>query len=158
MPNESAVCARLDTVTTTLSTNIRTLAVGLLAFNGSLLLTAFGLTDKPAPKFPLWLESRLLAIAGLAFAALLFDVLQFRCSYWHTRRTLKKIDEAIKEKRKKDPDFKRDSIDIDYDDKSFPYRCTLIFFEAKVASLIVATLWLVVDVFIYARGQIIIGH
>lgn len=75
MPTDAKLRGQLDLVTDKLSTQVRTLAVGVLAFAGGLLVTG---SDNPTGNglhLPDWVQSRLFLIAVLALVTLFFDLL-----------------------------------------------------------------------------------
>ena len=143
MPNEQELCQRLDLVTTTLSTNIRTLSVGLLAFTSGLLLTAIGFTkDSTVQKIPSWFELRLLYVAALALLVLLFDVLQYLSLYFNTRNTLQELEKKIKKELNVKPHTNPREVTVPYN-TGLLFKGGLIFFSLKIIVLIWATVWLV---------------
>jgi len=80
MPNIEDVCARIDKYTDRLSNQVRTLALGLLAFAGGLIVTVVTGGDK-APKIPGWLLDRLFFIGVAALLALALDLAQYGSMY-----------------------------------------------------------------------------
>ena len=143
MPTEKEVCDRLDIVTATLSTNIRTLAIGVLAFTSSLLLTAIGFAkDTTIRRIPTWFELRLFCVAALAFVVLLCDVLQYLCVYMNTRNALERLELKTQEEiEKKKEHANPKEITVPYNE-GLLFRGSLIFFALKNVVLIWATLWL----------------
>jgi hypothetical protein len=158
MPTDKELLARLDLVTDKLSTQVRTLAVGLVAFAGGLLVTGLTAT-KPSGQglqLPAWVQFRLLLIAALALLTLLFDILQYVLLYTSTRETRKKLKKKTEELKVNQPSLDPKTVEVGYDDQSFSHRGARASFWLKLISLGTATIWLTVvaTVFLYLRGSV----
>jgi hypothetical protein len=135
VPNEEDICKRLDVVTDKLSTQARTLGLGLLAFCGGLLLKESDFSKQLNTS----IQRRLLAIAALGTVVLLFDLLQYFALYSVARSALKKLEI---EQEKVPADELKKTVEVDYDDKSAAFRASLLLFNAKVLILVIAAFWL----------------
>jgi hypothetical protein len=136
----------LDVVTDKLSTQVRTLAVGLLAFAGGLLVAGLGAVKPNGQglQLPDWVQSRLLLIAALALVTLLFDVLQYVLLYVLTRQTRERLNDKIAELRVENTSLDASKVEVGYAQDSFPHRGARTCFWLKIASLAVATAWLTI--------------
>jgi len=147
VPTDEQLITRLDVVTDKLSTQVRTLAVGLLAFAGGLLVAGLGAVKPNGQglQLPDWVQTRLLLIAALALVTLLFDVLQYVLLYVLTRQTRErlknKIAELVVENTSLDA-LDASKVEVGYDQDSFPHRGARTCFWLKIASLAFATGWL----------------
>jgi hypothetical protein len=150
MPNISDVCARLDTYSDKLSTQVRTLAVGLLAFAGGLIFSVLAATDK-APKVPAWLLHRLFFIGVASLLALAFDLAQYAFMYLYMRSFQKSLDVEIAKKESEDPAFDGCTIEKRYDEKDYRFIAGRFCFAVKIVVLLVAVLWLTVDAYVLLR-------
>jgi len=113
MPNIDDAVKRLDTYSSGLSTQFRTLAIGLLAFTGGMIVSVETGGDK-APHLPFWLLKRLFFIAVLSIVALAFDLAQYGFMYWYMRFFQKALDSEIKGRREKDQQFSdKNSVEKD---------------------------------------------
>lgn len=150
MPNISDVCARIDAYTDRLSTQVRTLAVGLLAFAGGLIVTAVTGGEK-APKIPPWLLVRLFFIGVAALLALACDLGQYAAMYWYMRGLQKSLDDEIRRERLKEPAFDEKLIVREYDENDPRFVAGRVLFGLKTLILLIAVLWLTIDAYILLR-------
>jgi len=153
VPTDTQLIARLDLVTDKLSTQVRTLAVGLLAFAGGLLLTGVTKPNSQGIQLPTWLQLRLFSIATLALLTLLFDVLQYVSAYKSGVETRTRLRRKIAAETNEDAPATVNTIEIGYDENSFWYKGITAFFWLKIVLLISATVWLtiVAAVFLYKK-------
>jgi len=147
MPNIDDVCARIDAYSDRMSNQVRTLAVGLLAFAGGLIVTAVTSAEK-SPKMPAWLLERLFFIGTGALLALACDLAQYASMYWYTRRFQKSLDDEIKRGGLNDPNFDSKSVAKDYDEGDPRFVAGRLFFGLKALILLVAVVWLTVDAYV----------
>lgn len=146
MPTDQQLITRLDVVTDKLSTQVRTLAVGLLAFAGGLLVAGLGAVKPNGQglQLPDWVQSRLLPIAALALVTLLFDVLQYVLLYVLTRQTRERLKNKIAELSVENTSLDGSKVEVGYDQDSFAHRGARTCFWLKIASLAFATGWLTI--------------
>jgi len=150
MPNIVDVCARIDAYTDRLSNQVRTLAVGLLAFAGGLIVTAVTGGEK-VPKIPAWLLFRLFFIGVAALLALAFDLGQYTSMYWYTRSLQKSLDDEIRRERLKKPDFDEKLLIREYDEKDPRFIAGRVLFGLKSLILLIAVLWLTIDAYVLLK-------
>lgn|SRR5208337_731348 len=150
MPTIDDVCARIDAYSDKMSNQVRTLAVGLLAFAGGLIVTAVTGGEK-APKIPVWLLNRLFFIGVAALLALACDLAQYAFMYWYTRRFQTTLDDEIKRERLKQPNFDVKLIVRDYDESDPRFVAGRLLFGLKALILLVAVSWLTIDAYILLK-------
>jgi hypothetical protein len=155
VPTDEQLITRLDVVTDKLSTQVRTLAVGLLAFAGGLLVAGLGAVKPNGQglQLPDWVQYRLLLIAALALVTLLFDVLQYVLLYVLTRQTRERLNKKIAELRVENPSLDASKVEVGYDQDSFPHRGARTCFWLKIASLAFATGWLTIVAAVFFLGK-----
>lgn len=146
MPNIKDVCCQLDIYTDKLSAQVRTLAVGLLAFAGGLIVSVVTET-KGAPKVPLWLLNRLFFIAVGALLALALDLTQYSAMYLYMRSVQKSLERKIKAKLAEEPSFDRYQLQQGYNESDPRFVAGLVCFVLKILVLLYAVIWLVVDAY-----------
>src|SRR5258708_29323662 len=138
MPAEKDIVARLDVLTDKLSTQVRTLALGVLASSWGFLI---GDTVKSLPS---WLKGRLVTIGILAVTVLLLDLLQYIFGFLVAQRAHRAIEKA-KSSGQQDPS-------VDYDSNDWAFRMSLVLFWGKVALLAMTAAWLV-KIGLFYMGQ-----
>jgi hypothetical protein len=155
VPTDAQLIARLDVVTDKLSTQVRTLAVGLLAFAGGLLVTGLGAVKPNGEglQFPGWVQFRLLLIAALALTTLLFDLLQYVLLYVLTRQTRERLKKKIAILNAEDVLLDASVVEVGYDQDCFSHRGARACFWLKIASLAFATSWLFVIAAIFFHNK-----
>lgn len=155
MPTDAQLIARLDVVTDKVSTQVRTLAVGLLAFAGGLLVTGLSAVkpNSEGAQLPNWVQFRLLLIAALALATLLFDLLQYVLLYVSTRQTRKRLKQKAAMLKAKDESLDANSVEIGYDQDAFTHRGARACFWLKIASLTFATSWLFIVAAVFFHNK-----
>lgn len=147
MPTEKQICDELDKVTGTLSTNLRFLTIGLLAFTGGLLIS----DSEFARQLPTWVNARLFGVALLCLVTLLLDVLQYVGLYWSDRATLTKLENRQKEAKKAE---QPPPTTEDFDPTHMGRRIADVCFVGKIAVLLAAATWLVVFASVYLREKL----
>lgn len=152
VPSDAQLIARLDVVTDKLSTQVRTLALGTLAFAGGLLVTGLSVVkpNSEGGQLPTWVQFRLLLVAALALATLLFDLLQYVLLYVLTRKRLKQKVAMLKAK---DISLDANGVEIGYDQDAFSHRGARVCFWLKIASLTFATSWLFIVAAIFFHNK-----
>jgi hypothetical protein len=128
MPTRADIRAELNFLSDVLSTRVRTIAAGVLAFAWAFLVE--GSTD---PNGGLIGAAQLLGPIVLALLALTADLAQYICGYWLNLAMLRGMD--IEE-----------SAQVDFDTRNFFYRARLWMFSAKILLSIAGTVWLMVVV------------
>jgi|SRR5579872_7517910 len=125
MATKTEIIAELNFVTETLSTQVRTTALGALALSWGLLIGE----SKTAQALSAQLKWHLVWVGALAVLALFCDFLQYVAGYKNTRTVYKKMQSAGKNEGS-------------YDETSFWFRVRVIFFYTKMIVLSVAVVWL----------------
>jgi hypothetical protein len=128
----SDIAKRLSEVSDRLSSQVRTLSLGVLAFTWGLFVGESDVSRGFTHAF----RSRILAIGALAITALLFDFLQYVFGYWDSYRLIRSLDQVGADEGM-------------WDSGSFLYRAQAFCFGAKQVVLLAATLWLLFDIGIY---------
>lgn len=150
MANIDDVCHELDTYSDKLSTQVRTLAVGLLAIAGGLIVSV--LTEsKGAPKIPLWLLNRLFLVGVLALMALALDLMQYSSLYLYMRSFQKSLEKKIEERTAHSANFDRLKVVQPYNESDFRFLAGRLCFGLKLGVLLIAVGWLVVDTYVLLR-------
>jgi hypothetical protein len=144
VPTDAELITRLDLVTDKLSTQVRTLALGLLAFAGGLLVTSAIKSNGEGLQLPRWFQWHLFGVGVLVLLTLLFDILQYVCAYKSGKETRAELQRKIQESRKGNPSSDADSVEVGYDVDSCWYRGITFFFDWKIRVLILATAWLII--------------
>jgi hypothetical protein len=124
MPKKSAILEELNFLTDQISTQIRTVALGVLVLTWGLLIgesqtiRSLGAAAKP----------QLLVTGGAAILTMFLDFLQYAAGYVNAKDVLARME--------------RDHLDdAPYDYKSWSYRLRLFFFHAKCWLLSVTVMW-----------------
>jgi len=115
----------LDWITDRLSTQVRTVALGVLALAWGLLLG----DKEPAKSEVLHLKWHLMAIGGTCVLVLVLDYLQYVAGYANTRGILKEMESEGKKQEQFDP-------------KKLSYRLRGAFFVLKQLALAAAIVWM----------------
>lgn len=125
-----------------ITVQVRTLAVGLLAFTAAILggVLGFGARDYRLPR---WAAMNLLLVAVLLFIVLLIDLCQIVLSLEFIKGTIDEAECQV-EAGKILPD-----ADFPYDYTKPKYRWAWIFFRLKIGLLALSTLWFGVVTIIY---------
>jgi hypothetical protein len=122
---------RLATVSDRLSTQTRTLAIGLIAFFWTILTSEAVL----AKRFSQTFKSQLLGIVGLAILALLFDFMQYAVGYLYANIVREKAEASSKK-------------EAAYDYAHPLYRIQNLCFWMKQSCVVSGSVWLLVLIFI----------
>jgi hypothetical protein len=138
MPNIAEVCERLDKTTDRLSTQVRTLSLGLLAFTGGLLVSGVTGPSNYGSKLPSWLLHRLFIIGVIVLLSIALDLAQYCASYLHLRPLQQALDQEIKAARKKNPLIDPKSVEKDYTDDHPGFKAAIFLFWAKIVVLFIA--------------------
>lgn len=124
----SEVYKELDTITGLLSTQVRTVVLGVLA-----VVWLFLSHNKDAPNLSISNHQTQLAwIAGLCVLALLADLLQYQFGYFSARKTMLLAETS----------GAKGATEVSYNSKAFPYRARLWMFWVKQFIAIAAAVWL----------------
>ena len=129
MPRKVAVIERLDALTDRLSTQVRTIALGILALAWALLS---GRSDAAESVSGMW-KSHLVFVAWLSILVMFLDFLQYVAGYRDTRNLLDRMEREGKD-------------EAQYNEKSFWRKARESFFISKQLVLGLAVLWLLVIV------------
>jgi len=124
MRNVKDIVEELQWVSDRISTQVRTLGVGLIAITWGLLIGQ----PQIAGPLPEWIKKHLLIIGLLALSAMVFDFLQYICAYRHARASLSEMED--KELR-----------ETEYDYTAWSYRFRTLFFWVKQLLIGVACIW-----------------
>ena len=125
MRTKAEIVGDLDWITDRLSTQVRTVALGVLALAWGLLLG-----DKdPAKSEVLHLKWHLMGIGGICVLVLVLDYLQYVAGYTETSGLLKTM-ERLKQDHGQ------------YDRKKLSYRLRGVFFALKQWTLAAAIVWM----------------
>ncbi len=125
MRTKAQIVEDLNWITDRLSTQVRTVALGVLALAWGLLLG-----DKdPAKSDVLHLKWHLMGIGGVCVLVLVLDYLQYVAGYAETRGLLKTMESEKKENGQ-------------YDPKKLSYRLRGAFFALKQWTLAAAIVWM----------------
>ena len=123
MANKKDVLERLHFVTDRLSTQVRTLGLGILAVTWGVFIG-----DSPTAKNMSHVLKVPLLLAGAgSILAMLLDFLQYVAGYLDAQATLRTLEDSAKE-------------DVKFDTRSLTYRLQTVFFTAKQWSLTSATI------------------
>ena len=120
MPDLKEIAKELEFISDKLSTQVRTVALGLLAITWAILVGDSTFLRKLSEG----LGKRLLLIAVLSILVLLVDFIQYVIGYMYVHKTLKAAE-------------RQDLTEIDYDPESPLYRFRSILFWTKQFVLIV---------------------
>jgi hypothetical protein len=115
-----------------ISTQVRTVALGLLGITWGLLI---GKSDA-AVEIASSIGKHLMAIGGIAILTMFLDFLQYLFGYWYTDNLIKEMEKANEEEGK-------------YRYSDLRYRLRTFMFCSKQISLIIGVMWLFVVLFIY---------
>jgi hypothetical protein len=126
---------RLSTVSDRLSTQARTLAIGLIAFFWTILTSESSLAKKFSQSF----KTQLLGVAGLAILALLFDFLHYAVGYRYANIVRKNAEES-------------EDKEAEYDYTHPLYRMQNLCFLLKQVCVVSGSVWLLVLIFIQLRN------
>jgi hypothetical protein len=118
------VVEELQWVSDRISTQVRTLGVGLIAITWGLLIAQ----PQIAGPLPDWIEKHLLIVGILALGAMVCDFMQYICAYWNTKGLLDHMErEGLKE--------------AEYDYASRLYKSRALFFWLKQILIGIAYIW-----------------
>jgi len=127
VPTLEKVIEDLDWLCDRISTQVRTVSIGLLAIAWGLLI---GKPEIVQP-LPMWLKKNLLAIGILALVAMFSDFLQYFFGW-----------RVVDHSRKSMEDKKQTEAEYDYD--TITYRLRHFFFWAKMVIMVIACIWFLV--------------
>ena len=124
MPTKKTIIEELQWLSDRISTQVRTLGIGLLAITWGLLIT------KPDIVYPLSenLKKNLLIVGIVALMAMVYDFLQYFFAYLNTRRLLGKTE-------------REKLTEVHYDYSAIYYKLRNFFFWAKQIFLLIACVW-----------------
>jgi hypothetical protein len=134
----------LGGLTERLTTQVRTLTLGLLAFTAGILGGVFGLGSRETPLvLPRWVQLNLLVVAVCLFLVLLGDLLQCVLSIRATEKTIDDAEEKIEQK-----EITEDAT-ILYDYELWEYRWSTHLYWGKVWLLSLTTVWFAIVTAVY---------
>jgi hypothetical protein len=127
MAQKKDVLDQLTSVSDRLSTQVRTVALGILALTWGLLVG-----DSTAAKdiSSHW-RGNLVALGGLAVLVMFLDFLQYVAGYYNVRALQKKME-------------KEGLAEVRFDDTSWSWKLRLFFFYAKQWALAINVTWLLI--------------
>ena len=138
MPTLKVVIEDLNWICDRISTQVRTMSIGLLAITWGLLI---GKPEISQP-LPLWLKKNLLGIGILALVAMFSDFLQYFFGFL-VIDSLRKSIEAKKQTK------------AEYDYGTKPYRLREFFFWAKLVLVVIACIWFLAVIIPFCIGAIL---
>jgi hypothetical protein len=139
MATNKDICDRLDFLTDKMSTQFRTLSIGLLAFCGGVLLSK----DKLSQPVPEWVQIRLIGVALGVVVTIAVDLLQLVSGYADARRVYKDLNKKREDAAKRQcPAAAIAALEVEYDESKPLFRLQLILFWAKFALLGALVIWL----------------
>ena len=121
-----------------ISTQVRTMSIGLLAITWGLLI---GKPEISQP-LPLWLKKHLLAIGIVALVAMFSDFLQ----YFFGFRIVDNLRKSMEEKKQ---------AKAEYDYTTITYKLREFFFWVKLALVVVACIWFLAVIIPFCIGAIL---
>lgn len=125
MPTKPEVIGQLDFLSDRISTQVRTVSLGVLALTWGLLI---GESESARALSRQW-KTNLIGIGGTAIVAMFLDFLQYAAGFRDNFKLRAKMNEAS-------------LTEADYDEKALTWRLRLLFFRAKQWVLAFAVLWL----------------
>ena len=127
MVEKPEVIEQLNQLTDRLSTQVRTVALAVLALTWGLLIgesdVALSVTQS--------LKTHLLAIGAMAIVVMFMDFLQYVCGHRNTSRLLSKMEE-------------KDLKETEYDYEALSYKCRRWLFLSKQWVLAFTVIWLLI--------------
>jgi len=126
MTDKSDVIAEINFLTETLSTQVRTVALGVLVLTWGLLIGDSSFTAAIATD----IKPQLLGIGLCAVASMFLDFLQYICGYLVSKGMLEKMEG-------------KGNKETQYDYKAISYRLRLYLFNAKCWLLSATVVWLI---------------
>ena len=138
MPTLKEVIEDLNWVCDRISTQVRTMSIGLLAITWGLLI---GKPEISQP-LPLWLKKHLLAIGIVALVAMFSDFLQ----YFFGFRIVDNLRKSMEEKKQ---------AKAEYDYTTITYKLREFFFWVKLALVVVACIWFLAVIIPFCIGAIL---
>jgi hypothetical protein len=126
MASKNDILKELDFVTDRLSTQVRSVALGVLAFSWGLIVS----DSRVAQDLRELLIKNLVGIGAAAIVVMLFDFLQYLAGYSNTMKAYKEMES-----------LRTDHAEYDEDNKFFKLR--KFFFYAKIVGVTLTVLWLV---------------
>ncbi len=138
MPTLKEVIEDLNWICDRISTQVRTMSIGLLAITWGLLI---GKPEISQP-LPLWLKKNLLAIGILALVAMFSDFLQYFFGFW-----------VVDNLRKSMEDKKQAEAEYDYG--AISYKLRGFFFCVKLILVVIACIWFLAVIIPFCVGAIL---
>jgi len=124
MPTIKDIVEELQWVSERISSQVRTLGVGLIAITWGLLISQ----PQIAGPIPDSVKKHLLIVGVLALGAMVCDFFQYICAYRNTKALLSKMEDKGLDK-------------ADYDYSARTYRLRVFFFKTKQILLVIACIW-----------------
>ena len=138
MPTVKDIVEELQWISDRISTQVRTLGVGLIAVTWGLLIAQ----PQIAGPMPEWIKKHLLISGVLALSAMVCDFLQYICAYWNSKALLSDM-EAKKLQEAK------------YDYTALSYRSRTFFFGVKQLLVVVAYIWFLAVIIPFCIGVVL---
>jgi hypothetical protein len=125
MPKKSQVIEQLDFLTDRISTQVRTVSLGVLALTWGLIVGESGAAKSVSQQW----KTHLVGIGALAILVMFLDFLQYVAGYWNILKLREKMNKCGLE-------------EAPYDEKALSWRLRLLLFYTKQCVLVVAVMWL----------------
>ena len=125
MPNIEKIISEKNFVTDRISTQVRIIAVGLLATTWSLLIGQVNIFINTLQYF----RVHFILISIIAIIVLMFDFLQYECSYLNINKKIKLMND-------------KDLTKADYEEDNY-YKCSQFFFIAKKYILYIGVVYFI---------------
>jgi hypothetical protein len=125
MPNIEKIISEKNFVTDRISTQVRIIAVGLLATTWSFLIGQVNIFTNPLRYF----RVHFILISIIAIIVLMFDFLQYECSYLNINKKIKLMND-------------KDLTKADYEEDNY-YKWSQFFFIAKKYILYIGVIYFI---------------
>ena len=135
MPTLEKVIEDLDWVCDRISTQVRTISIGLLAITWGMLISKPEISEP----LPLWLKKNLLAIGILGLVTMFSDFLQ----YFFGLLVVDGLRKSMEEKKQ---------TEAEYDYSTITYKLRDFFFWAKLVLVVIACIWFLAVIIPFCIG------
>lgn len=130
MPNIEEIISEKNDVTDRISTQVRIIAVGLLATTWSLLIGKVNIFINTIQSY----RVHFILISIISVIVLMFDFLQYECKYLNIKEKIKLMNN-------------KDLTKADYDEDIY-YKLSVVFFVTKQLTLLVGIIYFITIMFI----------
>lgn len=130
MPNIEEIILEKNDVTDRISTQVRIIAVGLLATTWSLLIGKVNIFINTIQSY----RVHFILISIISVIVLMFDFLQYECKYLNINKKIKLMND-------------KDLTKADYDEDIY-YKLSVVFFVTKQFTLLVGIIYFITIMFI----------